>query len=124
LSSAELAEFKHVLETAPMVLLTGCDQRLIENYCVAVAAAREAAEKLSKTGKLIAGANGPTINPFWKLWRQASNDARMMGNELGLSPAARARLSVEPEKPQDPMELLLGDDMDPAGAWSAIGARQ
>ena len=48
----------------------------------------------------------------------------MMGNELGLSPAARARLSVEPEKPQDPMELLLGDDMDPAGAWSAIGARQ
>jgi P27 family predicted phage terminase small subunit len=120
LSPAELVEFRHVIETAPQAILTGADQRLIECYCVAIAAAMDAREKLEKTGKLIAGANGPVLNPFWKIWREAANDARMMGGELGLSPASRARLSVEPEQSDDPLALLLGDDADLDGTWSTI----
>ncbi len=42
----------------------------------------------------------------------------MMGLELGMSPAARARMSIEPEKPSDPMEMLIGRDGDPNGAWT------
>ena len=117
LTAAERLEFQHVLDTAPQAILTGADQRLIENYSVAAAAAREAADALARTGKLVQGRDGPITNPYWRIWRQAANDARMMGNELGLSPAARARLSVEPEKPDDVMELLLGMDGD-NDAWS------
>lgn len=124
LSDAELAEFQHVLDTAPSTILTGADQRLIENYSVAAAAAREASVALAKTGKLVQGAEGPMLNPYWRIWRQASNDARMMGNELGLSPASRARLSAEPERGAgNAMELLLGMSDDPAGAW-AMGTKQ
>ena len=35
LTAAERLEFQHVLDTAPAAILTGADQRLIENYCVA-----------------------------------------------------------------------------------------
>ena len=41
----------------------------------------------------------------------------MMGSELGLSPASRSRIQVEPEKSMDPMELLLGPDEDSDDAW-------
>ena len=51
LTAAERLEFAHVLETAPASLLTGADQALIENYAVAICAAREAHGKL-QTGKL------------------------------------------------------------------------
>jgi len=110
LTDAEKREFQRVIMTAPAALLTGADQRLIENYCVASVAAEDARVKLAATGKMVQSKNGPVVNPFWRVWRQASNDARLMGQELGLSPAARSRLAVEPEKSTDPMELLLGPE--------------
>jgi hypothetical protein len=82
----------------------------------------KAREALAKTGKLVQGSEGPIINPYWRIWRQAANDARMMGGELGLSPSSRARLSVEADKEPDPMELLLGMEGDPA--FPLTGKRQ
>ncbi|HEV2897269.1 MAG TPA: phage terminase small subunit P27 family [Pseudaminobacter sp.] len=110
LSAGEQAEYRHVLASAPAAILTAADQALIENYCVAICAAREAHDKLRQTGKLVQGVNGPVVNPFWRLWRQSVDLARIMGSELGLSPASRARLSAKGAEEDDPMALLLGMD--------------
>jgi P27 family predicted phage terminase small subunit len=124
LSAEEQEEFRHVLDTAPAAILTGADQTLLENYCVAVCVAREAHGELQATGKLVQGNRGQVVNPFWRLWRQSVELSRMMGSELGLSPASRARIQVEPEKSDDPMALLLGPDGDPNGAWLTLKTRQ
>ena len=92
LAKDEQEEFRHVLKTAPAANLTACDQALVENYCVAVCAAREAHGKLLQTGKLVRGPNGPMLSPFWRLWEQSVELSRMMGSELGLSPASRSRI--------------------------------
>ena len=42
------------------------------------------------------------------------------GSELGLSPAARARLTNFEMAEDDPMEFLLGHEDDPASAWSTM----
>jgi len=116
LSPAERAEFNHVLATALIGLLTAADQALIETYCVAVCAAREAHVKLRLSGQLVQGVNGPAVHPSRRVWRQAIDTARMMGSELGLSPASRARLQIEPPKTDDPMAMLMGTG-DPTDFW-------
>ena len=39
LSAVEQEEFRHVLKSAPLSILTAADQALIESYCVATIAA-------------------------------------------------------------------------------------
>ncbi len=76
LTAAEQREFQHVLDTAPSVLLTGADQRMIEAYAVAVTTAEDARAQLAATGRVIEDVDRSIVNPYWRIWRQAANDAR------------------------------------------------
>ena len=45
-------------------------------------------------------------------------DLHLAGADLGMSPAARARLVAPPDDLNDPMALLLSWQDDPAAPWA------
>ncbi len=113
----------HVLRSLPDGLLTMADDGILERYVSAWGDFRELRDKIQRTGWLVQSPNGPIRNPLCVLLNAARKEMHASGSELGLSPAARARLTNVEMAEHDPMELLLGMDDDPAGAWSTRKAK-
>jgi P27 family predicted phage terminase small subunit len=110
----------HVLRSLPPGLLTRADDGILERYASAWADFRDLKAKIQKTGWLVQSPNGPIRNPLCVLLNHARKEMHLTGSDIGLSPAARARLTNVENVIDDPMELLLGMDGDPAGAWSTL----
>lgn len=118
LSQEERRLWADVLASLPPKLLTRADEGVLERFAVAWAEFREVHATITRTGRLVQSANGPVRNPLLVVRNAAAKEMHLAGMEIGLSPVARARLTAEDREEDDPMALLLGEDLDPNGAWS------
>lgn len=115
--SPEAADcYRDIIKSLPVELLTRADESTLERAAVAWAQFRDATRKLDQSGLLVKGINNqPIRNPLIMILRAASADLAQAGAMLGLSPAARARISAPELADEDPMALLLGDGTN---AWA------
>ena len=120
LSTEERRLWSDVVSSLPSDLLSQADEAVLERFVVAWAEFRDAHVKITKTGTLVQSPQGPIRNPLLTVRHQAAREMHLAGGEIGLSPVARARLTTEGREEDDPMALLLGDDLDPAGAWASV----
>ena len=113
LSPDERLIWAHLMKTMPAGVVTGCDEYILEAFVVSVSTYHQADELIRKSALMVRGAEGrPIANPLLRIRSRAFNEMRAGAIELGLTPAARARLvKVDVEEP-DPMEMLLGGDGD------------
>jgi P27 family predicted phage terminase small subunit len=99
----------------PTGVLTGADADILRAYCEAVAPYEHAGAMFDASGPLIraqgTGARRGELvkNPLAQIVRDQAALLRAMARELGLTPAARTGLSVEPVPAYDPMAELLAD---------------
>lgn len=124
LTEVEQRLWAMVVASLPVGLLSRADEAVLERMAVAWAEFREVAPQIRQTGKLVQGPNGPIRNPLLIVREKAAREMHLAGEVLGLSPVARARLASSETAQDDPMELLLGMDGDPGGAWSTPRTRQ
>jgi len=101
-----------------MGILFTIDQQVLAAYCAAYARWRHAEEALqervrvsgSELGALIdKTSNGNIIqNPLIGISNKAAGDMVRYAAEFGLTPAARARLAIDPGKPKGKFDGLVG----------------
>lgn len=118
LSPEELGLWRDVVRSLPLGLLTRADEGILERYAVAWARYREVGRIVAETGLMVMTRQGPIRNPLLAVQTAAAKEMHSAGAEIGLSPAARSRMSAPDASDTDPMELLLGPDGDPDGAWA------
>jgi P27 family predicted phage terminase small subunit len=87
-------------------LLTHLDRTVLAAYCVSFAVWVRAGAGLSR---LLSSpdADGPAIKRWATICSRALRELHMLGSELGLSPASRTRLRVEPPCEADPLAEFL-----------------
>jgi P27 family predicted phage terminase small subunit len=91
-------------------LLTSIDGNAFECYCIALATLRKAQAVLDKKGFTVTTENGyEQQRPEVAIARQALESVRRYSAEFGLTPAARARISLP---------ALEGEEDDAAGILS------
>jgi len=112
-----------VTASMPAGVYTKADSGLLESYCLAWGLVREASRLIEATGLMVRSERGPVKNPLVSMRRAAQAELRGIAAELGLSPTSRAKLPQQAAV-EDPMSLLLGDDLDPTGAWTTPGPNQ
>jgi P27 family predicted phage terminase small subunit len=106
-----------IIASLPLGILSQADEIAIEFAAVSVVRKRRAEAMIARTGDLVQSPNGPIRNPLHVVVNHAQRAYMAAAAELGLTPAARARLgSMVDVDPDDPMALLL--DMDSDEAWS------
>jgi P27 family predicted phage terminase small subunit len=109
-------EWRRVAPDLHMIgLLRGVDLQVLGGYAQAFAVWRTAVEALAKVaasdpvmhGLLIRAADGtPRRNPLVKVAADAANDMLRFANDLGIGPAARARLAASGwEPPRQPSKF-------------------
>lgn len=82
-------------------ILTDMDLHNLEGFCVAYENWRTAQQDLRLNGLVMEGAmGGPVKNPAATVLKEASNDLRAYGSNLGLDPASRSRIIVGEGKGQ------------------------
>lgn len=96
---------------AEVAIVTELDRAAIAVYCTAWARWLHAEQQIPSTGgEVVSSPNGfPVLNPWRSVANGASREMHAKLAELGLSPAARARLIVK-DRPKDapnPWEGLL-----------------
>jgi P27 family predicted phage terminase small subunit len=116
------AEHRHLwtatLAALPKGLMTAADSAILELFVTAWATFRSATALIARTGPLVQSSNGPVLNPLMRVRSRAAAEMQSAGQQIGLSPLARTRLVKAENVADDPMEMLLGLDNDPSGAWS------
>jgi P27 family predicted phage terminase small subunit len=120
LDKAARAEWKRVSkELVAIGLLTSVDRAVLASYCQAWSRWTQATEAFNtKPVLVVATKTGyPIQNPLIGIINTAADQMRKLAAELGLSPSARSRLSVEPPaKPGDMfsafMSSLGADDVE------------
>lgn len=103
-----------------MRVLTVADLDAVACYCEAYGKVVEAraivavegmivreSRTISKDGKEITVEEGPKKHPAVNIEREWITVMRLIGAELGLTPSARARLTVPPNADADPLEKYL-----------------
>jgi P27 family predicted phage terminase small subunit len=91
-------------------LLTEADHDALALYCETFAAWRRAEAVVRDKGEVVKTTNGNIIqNPYLAIANRAKKDALLLMRELGMTPAARSRISVEGGGDQEPSlaELLF-----------------
>jgi P27 family predicted phage terminase small subunit len=90
-----------------MGLLYAADEDVIVAYVHAVVNYRKATKIVEELGLLVEGRrDGLVTNPAVRVQRDAATLIRMLAAELGLTPSARSRLSVEEGSDGDADDLL------------------
>lgn len=123
LTAEEQRLWADVVASLPLGLLTRADEGALERYAVAWSRFRETQIKIRQTGVLVQSSWGPIRNPLLIVQERAAMEMNRAGAELGLSPAARSRMTAPDTAGADPMELLLGPEGDPNGAWATPGLK-
>lgn len=128
LSAAELRLWERVVSSLPVGLLTRADEGHLARYAVAWNEFQETCllireegtrvERFRMSQKGVVVNVGMGLNPLLQVRDLAAREMQRSGADLGLSPVSRARMTAAATVDSDPMELLLGPDMHPDGAWS------
>ena len=108
LSADERMLWAHVIRSLPIELLTMADDGVLERYAVAWNTFRQANALIDKDNLTVRSPQGDKPNPLLAVRNVAAKEMHAAGSDLGLSPAARARLSLAVGDAEDPMSLLLG----------------
>jgi P27 family predicted phage terminase small subunit len=92
-------------------ILTRADLGILENYCEAIGLAREMGREIRRLGavqliyQIDKDGNSRVVNsrknPAVSVQADASNRARLMASELGLTPVSRSRPTVSSEDDED-----------------------
>lgn len=107
-----------IIEALPATLLSRADEPVIERMAIAWSRFWHCKALVAEQGLLVQTAEGPRRNPLLIIERDARDEMHRCGEVLGLSPVARARITVsDPMTTTDPTELLL-DQID-GGNWNA-----
>jgi P27 family predicted phage terminase small subunit len=120
LTEIERELWADVVASLPVGLLSRADDAVLERMATAWARWRRVKIKIDETGDLVKSSMGPVRSPLYPVLHAAEREMQSCGEVLGLSPVSRARLVAPGAAAEDPMELLLGMDGDPAGAWSTL----
>ena len=109
---ARVEWYRVVNSLTPLGVLTVADLSLLKSYCQHVATMELAAEKLKEEGHVVdvMGAFGAkaTKNPWVTIYNEASDRAAKLGQQFGLTPSSRTRISAPApkEKEEDPWQNL------------------
>lgn len=101
-----------VAQLEPLRVLEQIDLGVLAAYCGSYVRWREAEKQLKKARSLVAvGAGGGLmIHPLVTLCQRERKDMVAYATQLGMTPAARMRVQVVPEKPAaNPFDKLKGD---------------
>lgn len=108
-----------LMATMPKGVVASCDEYMMEAFVISVSTYRQADELIRKSALMVRGTEGsPIANPLLRIRSRAFAEMRACALELGLSPAARARLLKVEVTEDDPMELLLGMDPEINRMWA------
>ena len=93
-------------------IISSLDLIALENLCLATIFRRQSARKLFKGGitrvdKKQGGRQAK--NPAWQIYRDAQAAERQWAEQLGLTPAARERLKIDPPGEVDDLDEMLKD---------------
>src|SRR5215203_1137650 len=103
LDPEQRALWKAIVQTSPPGLLTQADESTIERMVVAWTAYREATRGLARTGHVVKSRDGLDVrNPWALVQRQAAAEMHRAGESMGLSPAARTRITMPEAQAADP----------------------
>lgn len=96
LSASAKAEWKRI---APILIherktLTVADLATFASYCVAAGQVADAAVIIAKEGMTFMAASGPKKHPAIAIQSDAMTQARLLANELGLTPVSRSRPAI------------------------------
>ncbi|AZF90288.1 MAG: terminase small subunit [Phage 5P_3] len=109
LPTAAKREWRRIApELVRLGLLTVADRAALAAYCEAWAEAIMAHQALQREGYTFETEKGYRgVHPLVAVKNKALLRMRAFGAEFGMTPSARARLSVEPPTPLDPFESFL-----------------
>jgi P27 family predicted phage terminase small subunit len=105
------AVWQHVIRSMRGTgVIVAADRDCLRMYCEAEALYLRNVRLLFGSGSLIRGARGREliVNPLTRIVREEREAARLLGRELGLSPAARAGLRVDMGTSLTDMDMVLG----------------
>ena len=78
-------------------VLTALDRETLAVFCTAAARRAKAEIEIAKTGEVVKSPAGfATVNPWVNIATKAAELMLRYGQELGLSPASRTRIKVQP----------------------------
>ncbi len=97
-----------VAETQGQRVITAVDAEILAAYCAAYARLRAAEREIAVDGITIRTDNGGIAkHPAVTVANEAASQLRSLGSELGLSPAARARLHAPKDAGKDDFDDWL-----------------
>ena len=85
-----------------MGVITQADRALFTAYCVAVSTLKAAQKEIDENGLIVQGATGPKKNPAITIGDEAMRMIRLLGADLGLTPASRPGLHANPPPDNSP----------------------
>ncbi len=102
--------WRRVLATEAPGVIRAVDEYLLRMYCESVSRYADLVRLYARSGPVVRGARGQEVvrNPLSSMIRAEVDQIRLVGRELGLSPAARAGLHIE-------ISNGLADETDPLG---------
>jgi P27 family predicted phage terminase small subunit len=114
LSRDQLEVWFRLVEAAPDGLLTGADREIFEGFVVLAAARAKICREFNESTEGVI-VKSPDDDNRWILvatlreYKRLTESLRIIGHELGFSPAARTRVQVTPaETAVDPLAEFLG----------------
>ena len=108
LSAAEKRVFLELVAQAGAIL-DSVDGLLVESASVLLVQAREIRKDISKRGLLVENRFGALVaNPSVKVERDTLGELRLVLQQLGMSPAARARLGAQGVEGRSAVDTLPG----------------
>lgn len=98
LSKEAKAEWRRV---APILfnrrILTHADLGTLESYCTATGTVRDMQRRINQDGAIVSTEKGPKRHPALGVQNAAMMQARLLANELGLTPVSRSRPAIRDE---------------------------
>jgi P27 family predicted phage terminase small subunit len=108
---AQVEVWRRHITDSPEGLLTPVDAELLAGWCVLADARTRALELFNQAGGavVVRSDHGIVCNPLLREFRRMTEQLRLLGIELGYSPAARARITLEVPDEGDELEEFLGE---------------
>lgn len=111
LSAEQRAIWARLVAAAPAGLLTRLDRELVEGFCVLEAARETLLRMFNDAGgtALVTSADRrDVLAPALREFRRLSSALVELGRELGMSPASRSHIAIQPPAPnEDPLAEFL-----------------
>ena len=110
-TATQRAVWDYVIQNAPRGLLKRLDAATLQAWVAAKCLHDEAMKALQSSPRIIKSPNGmPVQSPWIQILNKQASIMQRLSLDLGFSPAARARISLEIEEESDPADRYF----DPA----------